>query len=281
MLFVLSTESCVQCDGTTPSCATCTAVYKTECSYDAEALEAAHRTNKAAGSKRDSSTVTHQNPNFEFVLTQLRKLPDTEALDILYQIRMDQNIDLIAEAIRKPVQKPKRPDTARLESYTDITGDPAAGQTFCYGVTSNLGLAERDTDFNPQRPQLSPHSKELPNTWTDVTGDVEFIAYLLRLYFVWSNKFFPIVKEQEFYRDMERGLTNYCSSLLVNAMCSYACHFTDLPAARKHPNDPRTAGDHFFEKAKQLLHDDDETSCFTTVQVSKSWHKSKFQGQNI
>lgn len=62
-------------------------------------------------------------------------------------------------------------------------------------------------------------------------------------------------------------MTNYCSSLLVNAMCSYACHFTDLKAARKDPNDPKTAGDHFFEKAKQLLHDDDETSCLTTVQA--------------
>lgn len=66
---------------------------------------------------------------------------------------------------------------------------------------------------------------------------------------------------------MEQGLTNYCSSLLVNAMCSYACHYTDLPGARKDPKDPKTAGDHFFEKAKQLLYHDDETSCFTKVQA--------------
>lgn len=66
---------------------------------------------------------------------------------------------------------------------------------------------------------------------------------------------------------MERGLTGYCSSLLVNAMCSYAVHFTDLPAAQKNPYDSQMVGDHFFEKDKQLLHDDDEASCFTTVQA--------------
>lgn len=66
---------------------------------------------------------------------------------------------------------------------------------------------------------------------------------------------------------MKQGQTNYCSTLLVNAMCSYACHFTDLKAARKDPNDPRTAGNHFFETAKQLLYEDDEASCFTTVQA--------------
>jgi hypothetical protein len=250
----------LQCDGGTPTCATCTAVYKTECSYDAEALEAASR--KSAGSKRGSSALSDQNPNLEFVLSQLRKLPDTEAWEIFYQIRTEQNIDNIADSIRKTIQKPRRPDPGRLGNYSQITGNPAAGQTFCYGHTSNLGVAEKDTDFNPQKPQ-----KELPNTWTDVTDDVNFIHYLLRLYFTWSNKFFPLVKEKEFYRDMEQGSTNYCSSLLVNAMCSYACHFTDLPAARKNPNDPKTAGDHFFEKAKHLLYDDDETSCFTTVQA--------------
>lgn len=84
---------------------------------------------------------------------------------------------------------------------------------------------------------------------------------------VCSNKFFPLVREKEFYRDFRQYQTDYCSSILVNAMCSYACHFTDDLAARKDPNNPRTAGDHFYEKAQQLLYDSSETSCFTTVQA--------------
>jgi hypothetical protein len=65
---------------------------------------------------------------------------------------------------------------------------------------------------------------------------------------------------------MELGLTDYCSSLLVHAMCSYTVHFTNL-AAQINPYDPQTAGENLFEKDKQLLHDDDEASCFTTVQA--------------
>lgn len=82
-----------------------------------------------------------------------------------------------------------------------------------------------------------------------------------------SNKFFPLVREKEFYQDFRQSQTDYCSSMLVNAMCSYACHFTDDPAGRTDPEDPRTAGDHFFERTKQLLYDSDETSCLTTVQA--------------
>lgn len=66
------------------------AVYKTECSYDAEALEAARR--KLAGSKRDSSVLSSQNPNVEFVLSQLRRLPDIEAPEVWYQTQMEQSI---------------------------------------------------------------------------------------------------------------------------------------------------------------------------------------------
>lgn len=82
-----------------------------------------------------------------------------------------------------------------------------------------------------------------------------------------SNKFFPLVREKEFYDDFSLSQTDYCSSMLVNAMCSYACHFTNDPAVRKDPDNPRTAGDHFFESAQKLLYDSGETSCFTTIQA--------------
>ncbi|RDI85400.1 hypothetical protein Vi05172_g4743 [Venturia inaequalis] len=255
-----------KCDGTTPSCATCTAVYGTECTYDPDAYEAARRKTSSSGLKRDSSALTDS--NIEYLLSRLRLLPEEEAQNLFWLIRTEPNNDTIADALHKSSQKTKRPDpvVAEADSSTQISGDPSAGQTFCYGHTSQLGLAEKDTEYNPQKAQLSPDLREL-STWTDVTKDVHFVDYLLKLYFTWSNKFFPLVREKEFYRDFRQYQTDYCSSILVNAMCSYACHFTDDSAARKDPNNPRTAGDHFYEKAQQLLYDSSETSCFTTVQA--------------
>jgi hypothetical protein len=50
-------------------------------------------------------------------------------------------------------------------------------------------------------------------------------------------------------------------------MCSYACHFTDRLEARKDPTQRQTAGDHFFERARQQLFEEDETSHATTTQA--------------
>jgi len=122
--------------------------------------------------------MADQNQNHEFILSQLRLMSDTEAVDVFWQIRSEKNIDSIADRIRNSNQTPGPLDPRRLESYTQMN-------RFIYGHTSGLGQAEKDTEFNPQKPQLSPHSKELPNTWTDVTEDVGFIKYLLQLYFTW------------------------------------------------------------------------------------------------
>ncbi|TID13745.1 hypothetical protein E2P81_ATG01679 [Venturia nashicola] len=243
-----------------------TAETKTKCSYDPEAYEAARRKTPSSASKRDFSALIYSNT--EYLLSKLRLLPEEEAQNLFWLIRTEPNNDTIADALLKSSQNTKNIDlvVAEADSSTQISGDPSAGQTFCYGHTSQLGLAEKDTEYNPQKAQLSPDSGEL-STWTDVTKDVHLIDYLLKLYFTWSNKFFPVVREKEFYHDFKRYQTHYCSPTLVNAMCSYACHFTDDPAARKDPNNPRTAGDHFFEKAQQLLYDSRETSCFTTVQA--------------
>jgi len=54
--------------------------------------------------------------------------------------------------------------------------------------------------------------------------------------------------------------------MLVNALLAYACHYSDRPQARTDPNNPATAGDHFFEEAKMIL-DRNEKSCLTTVQA--------------
>lgn len=160
-------------------------MYGTECSYDPEAYEAARR--KTSGSKRDSSALTDS--SIEYLLSQLRLLPEEEAHNLFWLIRTEQNNDTIADALRNSSQKAKRldPVVAEADSSTQISGDPSAGQTFCYGHTSQLGLAEKDTEYNPPRIQLSPDSRELSTTWTDVTTDVHFIKYLLQLYFTWRQ----------------------------------------------------------------------------------------------
>lgn len=66
--------------------------------------------------------------------------------------------------------------------------------------------------------------------------------------------------------DMGSGRTEFCSAMLVNALLSMACHYSDRPFTRTDPNNAATAGDAFFAEAKRLLDLTDKPS-LTTVQA--------------
>lgn len=97
-----------------------------------------------------------------------------------------------------------------------------------------------------------------------MTDDLAFVNRLLTLYFTWSHPFYIIFSRESFYKDFHDGRNKYCSPLLVNAICAYACHFSDEPAARTEPTNSRTAGDHFFAEAKTLLYENESPSLTTT-----------------
>jgi len=265
----------LQCDGGTPVCATCTAVYKTPCHYDAESES---RRSKA-GTKRDNSvavppsTSTHDNNNAEFLINTIRNLPETEAHDLIHHIRKDARLDVdaLADSWRKAVtlssNAPLEPQSLETE-LSMLLGKPAmtqAGESRYFGHTSSMSLVPEDENYTVSRQRPSSNGPR-PSTWTTVTHDFAFVERLLDLYFRWSHPFYVIFSRECFYKDFRSGREKYCSPLLVNAILAYACHFTDEPAGRTDPDNFRTAGDHFFEEARRLLHEN-ETSSLTTVQA--------------
>lgn len=66
---------------------------------------------------------------------------------------------------------------------------------------------------------------------------------------------------------MNRGRKKYCSSLLVNAILALACRFSNRPDARADPNNPASAGDHFFREAKRILEIEGDTPSLTSIQA--------------
>jgi Fungal specific transcription factor domain len=102
--------------------------------------------------------------------------------------------------------------------------------------------------------------------WTRVSDNKAFIEHLLSLYFCWEYPTFATVSKEHFLDDFSHGRRRYCSSMLVNSMLALACRFCDQPEARADPNNSDTAGDHFFEEAKQSLALDSSPN-ITTVQA--------------
>lgn len=195
-------------------------------------------------------------------------------LDLIHQIRKDPKADVSAlvNSWRNPVAlpQPSSPfDVQSLESDLSVLlGKPAVtltGQSRHFGHSASLGLVIEDEDYGGGLARL--HTVDLQRrgtTWTTVTDDLAFVNRLLTLYFTWSHPFYIIFSRESFYKDFHEGRNKYCSPLLVNAICAYACHLTDEPAGRTDPNNFRTAGDHFFAEAKRLLEEDDSPSLTNT-----------------
>lgn len=146
------------------------------------------------------------------------------------------------------------------------------------GATSNLiylGSSEQSEDDN----ELFMQQKDPVTSWTTVTHNPEVIMHLLNMYFTWHYTFFTTLSKDLFFRDFmmgkspsssrRKGKEEHCTPLLVNAMLTLGCHFTSHPGARDDPEDPTTAGDHFFREAKRLIVSDDayEKPNLATVQA--------------
>ena len=269
----------LQCDGGTPVCATCTAVYKTECSYDPESesrrSKAAFPSGASSGTKRDASVVTSSNSDIassaEFIINSLRHLPEEHVAEFISHVRREPKADIatLAETWRQTVALPLSTpvDVQSLESDLSVLLGKSVvtrrGQSRHFGHSAGLGLVPEEESFGEGDHQEMDHRG---TTWTNITNDLAFVERLFNLYFTWCHPFYVLLSRECFYKDFRAGRDKYCSPLLVNAICAYACHLTEEPAGRTDPTNFRTAGDHFFAEAKRLLFED-ETPSLTTVQA--------------
>lgn len=246
-----------QCDGGMPNCSTCTAVYQTPCFYD---VDSDHR--RKAALKRDIEALKGQNDALSIIVASIRSSTDTEVAEIVQQIRADEDLDNIAESLKKNVMLPERSSAKSAEGeLSNLIGRPsidASGVVKHFGHTSSLGLVS-DREASPMHLQTS-------EVWTRVTRDTAFVEHLLSLYFCWVHPTYVLFSKELFLGDMGKGRSKYCSPLMVNALLALACAYSDRPEARENPSDPTTSGDHFFAEAKRLLNEN-ESSNLTTVQA--------------
>jgi hypothetical protein len=195
---------------------------------------------------------------------RLLSLPENKAIEAVYRLRSNGDVDAIANLLRDNVALCEQEDPPSVErDHAHVKGDIAVDQRYRYGFSSGLGLVPTDDVFDPFKPQNLPTTR----LWTDVTTDGDLVNRLIKLYFTWTNHFYPVIDEKEFYADFANSRAEACSVILVNAVCATGALRTDDPKARQNPDDPRTAGDHFFQRARQLLFEDEATPRLTTVQA--------------
>jgi len=99
--------------------------------------------------------------------------------------------------------------------------------------------------------------------WTSVTLDVAAFHHLFQLYFAWVHPVHTLFSEGHFVESYQHQSANYCSPLLVNAICALACHLHS--AADTDEVDYEHLGTDFSDAVKAEL-DPDDTS-ITSIQA--------------
>lgn len=282
-----------KCDGTTPACSACAAVYNTECIYDPNSD---HR--RKGVYKKDIDNLKTRNSTLQTLIQAILNYPEDEVAVLVQQIRTCESLDTVAEAIIAKENGEEDEDeqvspftspalTAAPTFESQLSGKMSElrledGSTRYIGGTSHLlylgaGNEALDTPTSLTNIEQYQQQEDPLTSWTTVTSDPELVLHLINMYFGWHYTFFATLSKNLFYRDFllgkpppgSRRKTEYCTPLLVNAMLALGCHFTSWPGSRAIRDDSSTAGDHFFKEAKRLILEGDlhEVAALTTVQA--------------
>jgi len=87
--------------------------------------------------------------------------------------------------------------------------------------------------------------------WTAVTSDAAILEHLFRLYFTWVHPVHTLFNEHRFADSYRRHSEDYCSPVLVNALCAMACHLNLM--ANEDEVDFEQLGLEFSDAAKEIL----------------------------
>ncbi|TGZ80319.1 hypothetical protein EX30DRAFT_396336 [Ascodesmis nigricans] len=238
-----------KCDGASPACSTCAAVYQMECVYDTDS----DRRRKTT-LKRDMEQLREKTDTLDSTIALIRSAPDEEVSAIVDHIRAHGSLQNLPDRINQRSSSEGVNDTGLLEV-------DEGGHLRHFGRRASLSAIHA----HPSRPSTPRASRLREGPWTNVTDDVRFVSELISLYFTWHHPIHVLLSKNCFLSDMERRRSKYCSPLLVNAILALACHYTSHPAARLDPADPSTCGDHFFREAKALLQEEEEDNPSLTV----------------
>jgi hypothetical protein len=199
---------------------------------------------------------------FEQLINNIATSSSAETDDIVQRLRRREPIERILSS-SAPGSTPNRSPGAMETSapgseqmHPVYHARPMAGNSLAPPLAPPMEHGSRDSPGGPD-----------DHRWTQVTEDKEFIDHLLDVYFMWQHAFFQNFPEDLFRGDYEEGNTQYCSRVLLNAICAAGCLLSDRPESRGDQNDPTTAGAGFFEEGMRLLNQSDRSSIPTTAGV--------------
>ncbi|KAF5589172.1 cupin domain-containing protein [Fusarium pseudoanthophilum] len=267
MMWILLDAEELSCDGTKPSCRSCTRL-KVECVYRMQTDEIRQELD---GTRDRESTYAEL---FEL----LKVMSDEDAAETLRRLRSGMDAASILSHVKNGqllIQLSLSADTTRRYEFPYISVIPShlviPGNMYLDSLLSHATLpasalhAIRETgnpsataeqiaqgetvDQNPDTSDyhityLVPYhaarmvepivDKIKARPWTRVISDDQLLRRLICAYFYYPHPCGPFIQKDLFLKDMAAGRTRFCTPLLVNAMLSLAIQSAlDVPDRSK------------------------------------------------
>ncbi|CAL3969898.1 hypothetical protein PZA11_007552 [Diplocarpon coronariae] len=183
-----------KCDGKKPCKRCATRVETSECIYE---IHIKHAKEELVQQIKDLRAKDHMTEQILQALAANEKVPE-----ILERLQNDET----------------------YESIVEWLGRTAVGEfeTLSPRDSHHSALEASDYEMNGPGPAIS--AKSPAAVWTAVTTDTTVLNHLFQLYFAWVHPVHTLFSEPRFVESYRRRLDNFCSPVLVNAICAMACH---------------------------------------------------------
>ena len=201
----LTTEQC----STESPCKACVRA-STDCVYD----ESSDRRRKVA-EKRTADRLLHTRELLGNLLETLRYGHRDQVDNVLRVVRFDTSLKDIVNTILQTRQDIADVDPSRPLSLEGL--DDLSPNIFNASSSSRNGLYQRALSLQELccDSPFQVHSRG----WTTV-ADEEVTAHLVSIFLTWYLPFMHILHEDALLHDMSSGEQNFCSPILVNAICA-------------------------------------------------------------
>ncbi|KAH8891703.1 hypothetical protein GQ53DRAFT_720376 [Thozetella sp. PMI_491] len=280
-----------KCTGERPQCQPC-ATRGTECHYETVATET-----HSQARKRKFDDLRSQNTVLQDLYNLLRTVSDEQSREILEKVRSGVEPETLVRVLQgsnSPVQLEAVPDGKLCYEFPYIpvmpeyliSPDNAYLRAQIYDTSALGPYASRvappggksvTEDESPlyQKPfHLATIVDErfenvTAQRWTTVISDNQLLANLLNAYFMHAYPAFPAFQKDLFLDDMVTGQTQFCSSLLVNAVLAHACHCYRPLSNRSNHWTSQSLAYRFVVEAKRLWDIEDHAGPkLTTIQAA-------------
>ncbi|KAJ5895606.1 hypothetical protein N7495_007297 [Penicillium taxi] len=246
-----------KCSGT-PPCDNCCTFHRV-CIFD-ESLDQRRR----VAAKRTANELVYHRNLMQDLFKLVRIANEPQARDLLDIIRRNAPPEEIRTHINKtlstlnPNDELSKKAVEKFEDMRDLISVEDSSPTFRRKVMDIHYLCDVAPVNVPAKP------------WTNVTDDCDLVSHLVSLYFVWDYPFNSFVEKDVFLREMQSADldSQFCTPLLVNALLSNACYFSEFSEAYVVPGDISSKGCDFLAEAERLREEESSEPSLASLQAS-------------